>query len=381
MQREDGTNVDAAFEEVWCAHAADVATRCRYWTRRSDLADEAFSRVAVLALRGWRRDEIANARAWLFRLARNVCIDLHRERRRELASSVPDITTLRVTWTHGSYLDSDPETALLHDEALRFAGRALSDLPERLRTPLVLHAIDGLQTDEVAERLGLSIHNVRKRVQEAKQHVRRRIAAYSAGTAAPGAGQATAARRPHRAVPIRFRLDSGAEEQTMLFVSYAEPGDARALQRYLASYPTGWKKRLELARALCESGGLAEAVEQYRRVLARNPRLLHAWLELARALELLHRDNEARDVYTAAAAQCGSRAAPLFLFLRDAREEDISLAPVSPGFLDDHALLIARRLLDAGRTGLAMSVLQRPSLCGEPVVATLLRTFGIDVPP
>ena len=59
------------------------------------------------------------------------------------------------------------------------------------------------------------------------------------------------------------------------------------LKKYVEQYPSGWKKRLQLADLLYEMGDWIEAIEAYRQVVERKPELLPVQLKLAKLLQLI----------------------------------------------------------------------------------------------
>jgi len=62
----------------------------------------------------------------------------------------------------------------------------------------------------------------------------------------------------------------------------------KSVTRYTSSHPSGWKKRLELAQLLYEAGEWREAIEEYQRVLARQPQLLRAYLDIGNMFGLMN---------------------------------------------------------------------------------------------
>ncbi len=341
--------------------------------RRPDLADEAFSRVALQALRKYRPGTIDNPRAWLLRVTRNVCVDMYREQQRDALAAATPIAI--VPEREIAVDDHTPEMAVVRREAIAVAIGTIRGLPERLRTPFTLHVCDGLPYTEVADRMGLTSSSIRKRMQEAWRLVHRDVTAYRAGTPPrPGRTQEPA---PQRAISIVVRFDDGRGKDAMIFTAGDAPAPKalEALQRYLVTYPGGWKKRLELARALRADGRLDAAVMHYETVLARNPRHVAAWTELATSQALLLRTGEAAEVCARAAAAI-PRAAPLFALLRDAHQMHPSrveaLLTSLDGFLDDHAFLIANTLLDLGDPAGALRILGRDPV-PETEAAAILR--------
>lgn len=82
----------------------------------------------------------------------------------------------------------------------------------------------------------------------------------------------------------------------------------KTLSGYVGRYPSGWKKRLELANLLCETGRWLEAVSEYRQVIQRQPQLVEVRLQLGKILHLLGRGAEAIEVYQSASCLCGNAA-------------------------------------------------------------------------
>ncbi|MCC3490632.1 MAG: hypothetical protein EAZ94_09120 [Oscillatoriales cyanobacterium] len=70
-----------------------------------------------------------------------------------------------------------------------------------------------------------------------------------------------------------------------------------ALSQYVEQYPSGWKKRLELANLLSVIGNWERAVEEYRQVIERQPQLIDVLLKLGKLLQLMGREAEAIEVY------------------------------------------------------------------------------------
>lgn len=69
------------------------------------------------------------------------------------------------------------------------------------------------------------------------------------------------------------------------------------LSHYVDQYPSGWKKRWELANLLSVTGNWERAVEQYRQVIERQPQLINVRLKLGKLLQLMGREVEAIEVY------------------------------------------------------------------------------------
>ncbi|MDJ0620638.1 MAG: tetratricopeptide repeat protein [Calothrix sp. MO_192.B10] len=74
----------------------------------------------------------------------------------------------------------------------------------------------------------------------------------------------------------------------------------QTLTQYVQKYPSGWKKRLELANLLYAMGSWEQGVEEYRQVLVQQPQLIEVRLKLGKILQLMGKKAEAVEVYESA---------------------------------------------------------------------------------
>ncbi|MEG4811467.1 tetratricopeptide repeat protein [Microcoleus sp. F8-D3] len=83
----------------------------------------------------------------------------------------------------------------------------------------------------------------------------------------------------------------------------------KTLSEYVQQYPSGWKKRLELANLLYEMGHIEQAVEEYRQVIDRQqPPSIGVRLQWGKLLQLMGREVEAVAVYESALANARNEA-------------------------------------------------------------------------
>ncbi len=125
----------------------------RYLTRRLGDRDWAEEVAQETFLRALRQPDLSNERAWLFTVATNLVRDAARQesrRRRHLE-------LLRAEEA-GRMVES-PDSAMVRAEERAQARRALEQLPERDREALLMRE-EGLNYEEIAEALGLSVGSV-----------------------------------------------------------------------------------------------------------------------------------------------------------------------------------------------------------------------------
>ena len=130
----------------------------RYLQRRfpslpdvDDVVQETYARI----FRQRRLGKIFEARSYLFRVARNVTIDVFRRSRTTAVGGLTELANLGV-------VDERPnaaEFASRHQE-LRMLEEAIRLLPLRCREVFVLRRLRGLSHREIAQRFGTSEHTI-----------------------------------------------------------------------------------------------------------------------------------------------------------------------------------------------------------------------------
>lgn len=154
-----------------------MALISRYIRNRSEIADvaqEAFIK-AYRALPNFRGD--SQFYTWLYRIAINSAKNyLASQSRRPQTASVDGLEPEQLADLAGQTDNASPERLLLTAELKRVIDQAIADLPEELRTALLLREMDGLSYEEIAEVMECPIGTVRSRIFRARDAVDRRIA-------------------------------------------------------------------------------------------------------------------------------------------------------------------------------------------------------------
>lgn len=135
----------------------------------ADAAQESFVK-AYNALESFRLD--AKFSTWLFRIANNACIDLSRRRKSRRTVSIDEIAG------ESSVLASPnapPEEAVLRGEADKLVRDAVSRLPEKYRTALVMFHFSGMSIKEISEALKRPEGTVKSNLHIAREMLRRKL--------------------------------------------------------------------------------------------------------------------------------------------------------------------------------------------------------------
>jgi len=160
-----------AFWMLWDLHKRNLYHLClsQMGGVRED-AEDALSRAMLKALEKLPNNarRIENFKAWLRRLTLNLCVDMHRERSRQvrglesIENSLPGLSDRVAADTES------PEKGLVNREVFAYVCSAVDSLPARLREPFVLRFFQEMDYREIAECMILSTDNVRKRIQQAR---------------------------------------------------------------------------------------------------------------------------------------------------------------------------------------------------------------------
>lgn len=100
---------------------------------------------------------------WLFSIARNLSIDEFRKRKHEkLRSSIP---------IDEFELPSDTFETETEKEEILLLRRAISELPEILRSIVIMNTIDGLDYSEISEITGINEQTLKNRMFRARKEL------------------------------------------------------------------------------------------------------------------------------------------------------------------------------------------------------------------
>jgi RNA polymerase sigma factor (sigma-70 family) len=237
---------NGAFEALVQRYQPRLLAFCRHMLSSQEDAEDVLQEVFAAAYNALLADERPiNARPWLYRIARNRCLNHLRKPRAAGQDSMDiferDNGTTTAETVHGR-------------EEFRQIVTDVGELPETQRTALLLREIDALSYDQIAEAMDTTIPSVksllvRARVSLAEAAEARLLtceeARFELGRVAEGLGRTTAPVRRHLKVCDRCRMFRTELKST-----------SKALA---AIYPVGPLVMLKLAVAKLGLGGGAAA--------------------------------------------------------------------------------------------------------------------------
>ena len=116
-----------------------------------DAVQETFLRFMTKAI---YVHDIQHEKAWLIRTATNICKDMKRYRLRHIHINIDDLN---------DYLSQESDRELIESTML---------LPDKYKTVIHLHYMEGYKTEEIASILKISPETARKRLQYARQKLK-----------------------------------------------------------------------------------------------------------------------------------------------------------------------------------------------------------------
>ena len=213
----------AAFDELARLHRRELHLHCYRMLASFDDAEDA---VQEALLRAWRgREGLSHGpeyRAWLYRIATNVCLDMLRQRSRQAAAMT---TYADVPWLQ-PYPDllldevsvgDEPADVAIERETIELAFlAALQVLPPRQRAALIVRDVLGWSAADAAALLGISVAAANSAVQRARSQLREHL--------------------PPRRADWPARQPSAAERQLLAqFIEAHERYDPEAILRISAA--------------------------------------------------------------------------------------------------------------------------------------------------
>lgn len=143
----------SAFEALVSRYQSRLLSFCRHMLGSKEDAEDVLQEVFTAAYNAMLADERAiNARPWLYRIARNRCLN-HMRRAQAIGVDSMDIHVSEAGATTADKVHSREEFRLLMAD--------VSELPETQRTALLLREIDALSYDQISEVMDTTVPSVK----------------------------------------------------------------------------------------------------------------------------------------------------------------------------------------------------------------------------
>jgi len=251
----------ATFEALAERHRRELQLHCY---RMVGSLEESEDLVQETFLRAWRRRETfegrSTARAWLYRIATNACLDaLSRRPRKPQGGEVLWLQPYPDELLEGiAEPGAEPDAAVVEKETIELAFMvAIQHLAPRPRAALILRDVLGWSAKETAALLGTSVAAVNSALQRARAGLKERL--------------------PERRLEWAPGSDATAEERALLerYIEATEGADAATLVEIMREdarfamppEPGVWTGRETIVRSWIEGGLGSEDLGHIRGVI------------------------------------------------------------------------------------------------------------------
>jgi RNA polymerase sigma-70 factor (ECF subfamily) len=155
------------FEELM-AFQKEVFLICLGFSRNASDAQDLTQEVYLKAYKNIHTlTELSLAKFWLFRIARNTCLNFCKKHRLDRISAYEIV---------GQNVDhQNPEFKLIHREHLSALKLAIQNLPKKQRDVFVMKEYGDLSYEEIAETLQIKQGTVMSRLNRARQAIKGKI--------------------------------------------------------------------------------------------------------------------------------------------------------------------------------------------------------------
>jgi len=160
-------------DSLYRTHFSQVHRFVFHFVQDAALADELAQDVFLKAYEAWGSFRgAAPERIWLLRIARNVCLDYLRSPRARHAKAAPLDEGGETATAPGREPPLTVEQTARQAEMTDCVQQFVLSLPETLRTPLILHDMEGLTNAQIAQVLGVSLEAAKMRLHRARAGLR-----------------------------------------------------------------------------------------------------------------------------------------------------------------------------------------------------------------
>ena len=174
----------AAFWQLWLPYQDCLYKCCLIWMD-GKVAD-AQDALSQATLKAWDQlflhaDKITNLKAWLKRFTHNLCVDIHREHS-HMAIEIDNFEEITGQIEVVRFAVESPESALLDSEMETTIRCAINALPPQLKLPFTMHFEQDMSYLDIAQKLGISVNCVYKRISQARAILQPQINKYLSGS-------------------------------------------------------------------------------------------------------------------------------------------------------------------------------------------------------
>jgi len=163
----------SAFNRLMEAHERRMyAVALRMCSNREDAQDclqEAMLRI-YRSISGFKGQ--SSFATWVYRITMNTCLDELRRKKNKQNTSLDSL--LDTGWSPQDE-SASPEKRAIQTETRKILREAIHDLPEDMRSAIVLRDIQGLSYEEIAQALDINVGTIKSRISRGREKLREKL--------------------------------------------------------------------------------------------------------------------------------------------------------------------------------------------------------------
>ena len=109
---------------------------------------------------------------WVYRVTMNTCLDELRKKKNKQSTSLDGL--LETGWSPANE-DDTPERHAIAGEKREAIRSAIAELPEDMRSAIVLRDVQGFSYDEISSILGINVGTIKSRISRGREKLREKI--------------------------------------------------------------------------------------------------------------------------------------------------------------------------------------------------------------
>lgn len=169
----------AAFEKEALAHMDALYRYARRLARQERDAEDLLQETYLRAVKYFDKyQEGTNCKAWLFRIMHNLHVNRWQSQKKQKVDSLED-TEEWYLYDHladsEAAMEGSPEKAFFEHNWTEEVKRAIDELPDEFKAPLILCDVEGFSYQEIAEILEAPVGTIRSRLNRARRRLQKML--------------------------------------------------------------------------------------------------------------------------------------------------------------------------------------------------------------
>ena len=162
-----------AFNELLGSHEKRMYAICLRMCGNPDDAQDCLQEAMLRVFRAIGSFKSQSAfSTWLYRVTMNTCLDEFRRKKNKQSVSLDAM--LETGWSPAGE-EAIPEKHMIEQEQRSAVRAAIADLPEDMRSVIVLRDVQGFSYEEIAGILDANIGTVKSRISRGREKLREKI--------------------------------------------------------------------------------------------------------------------------------------------------------------------------------------------------------------